>query len=178
MNTCPVYRRSGGHSYETTVPGPIGSILAPVREPEKHSSLPFACTLCGSCTDVCPVKIDLHHQLLAMRGHIDAKHLLPVSKKLSMKLVSAVLSRTWLYNTMGWLARVSLKWAPRFAVYNPLNGWGRQRELPIPPSATFRQMFAQRQAGRKSAEPGAAESDRSSGAAAVTREGSQTGEQA
>ena len=68
MNTCPVYRRSGGHSYESTVPGPIGSILAPMREPEKHKTLPFACTLCGSCTDVCPVKIDLHHQLFAMRS--------------------------------------------------------------------------------------------------------------
>ncbi len=57
MNTCPVYRRSGGHSYETTVPGPIGSVLAPALDAEKHASLPFACRLCGSCTDVCPVKI-------------------------------------------------------------------------------------------------------------------------
>ncbi len=56
MNTCPVYRRSGGHSYETTVPGPIGSILAPARDTKKYKSLPIACTLCGSCTNVCPVK--------------------------------------------------------------------------------------------------------------------------
>ena len=48
MNTCPVYRRSGGHSYEYVIPGPIGSILGSARHPEAHNSLPFACTLCGS----------------------------------------------------------------------------------------------------------------------------------
>jgi len=145
MNTCPVYRRSGGHSYEATVPGPIGSILTPIQTPEKHSSLPFACTLCGSCTDVCPVKIDLHHQLFAMREVLDGKRLIGASKKLSMKLVSGVLSRTWLYNLLGTAARLSLRWLPRFLIYNPLNAWGRQRELPLAPKKTFRQQFAERQ---------------------------------
>ena len=145
MNTCPVYRRSGGHSYEATVPGPIGSILTPIQTPEKHSSLPFACTLCGSCTDVCPVKIDLHHQLFAMREVLDGKRLIGASKKLSMKVVSGVLSRTWLYNLLGKAARLSLRWLPRFLVYNRLNAWGRQRELPLAPKKTFRQQFAERQ---------------------------------
>lgn len=142
MNTCPVYRRSGGHSYESAVPGPIGSILTPLRSPEQHSSLPFACSLCGSCTDVCPVKIDLHHQLLAMRGFLDRKKLLGLSKKLSMKLVSSLLSRTWMFTTAGQAARSALRWLPRFAVYNPLNGWGRHRELPEPPEKSFRQQYA------------------------------------
>jgi L-lactate dehydrogenase complex protein LldF len=145
MNTCPVYRRSGGHSYEATVPGPIGSILSPLQNPEKHSLLPFACTLCGSCTDVCPVKIDLHHQLYAMRGRLDKQHLLARSKKFSMQVVSSVLRRTWLYNLAGRMARVSLRWLPRFAVYNPLNVWGRRRELPDPPAASFRELYAKHQ---------------------------------
>lgn len=142
MNTCPVYRRSGGHSYESTVPGPIGSILTPLQTPEQHSSLPFACTLCGSCTDVCPVKIDLHHQLLAMRGFLDRKRLLGLSKKLSMKFLSGLLSRTWLYSAAGRAARTALRWLPRFAVYNPFNGWGKQRDLPDPPAKSFRQQYA------------------------------------
>lgn len=142
MNTCPVYRRSGGHSYESTVPGPIGSILSPLKDPEKHSSLPFACSLCGSCTDVCPVKIDLHHQLLAMRGFLDRKKLLGMSKKLSMQFVSALLSRKWLYTAAGSAARTALRWLPRFAVYNPLNDWGKKRELPDPPKKSFRQEYA------------------------------------
>ncbi|MFN8706455.1 MAG: lactate utilization protein B [Planctomyces sp.] len=146
MNTCPVYRRSGGHSYEATVPGPIGSILSPLQNPEKHNLLPFACTLCGSCTDVCPVKIDLHHQLLAMRGHLDRKRLIAVSKKLSMKVVSGVLSRPWLYRVAGQIARQSLRLLPRFAIYNPLNAWGRQRDLPAAPAKSFRQQYAELQA--------------------------------
>ena len=145
MNTCPVYRRSGGHSYESTVPGPIGSILTPLRTPKDHSSLPFACTLCGSCTDVCPVKIDLHHQLLAMRGFLDRKKLLAMSKKLSMKFLSGLLSSTWMYTQGGRAARTALRWLPRFAVYNPLNGWGRQRDLPDPPRESFRDQYAARQ---------------------------------
>jgi L-lactate dehydrogenase complex protein LldF len=145
MNTCPVYRRSGGHSYESTVPGPIGSILTPLSTPEAHSSLPFACTLCGSCTDVCPVKIDLHHQLLAMRGFLDRRKLLGMSKKLSMKFLSGLLSSTWMYTQAGRAARTALRWLPRFAVYNPLNGWGRQRDLPVPPQESFRQQYADRQ---------------------------------
>ena len=148
MNTCPVYRRSGGHSYEATVPGPIGSILSPLQNPEKHSSLPFACTLCGSCTDVCPVKIDLHHQLFALRGRLDQQNLVPPSKKIPMKLASAVLSRTWLFNLAGKVARAGLRYSPRFAVYNPLNAWGRQRELPTAPEKSFRQLYAERQSDR------------------------------
>ncbi|MCP4786636.1 MAG: lactate utilization protein [Fuerstiella sp.] len=145
MNTCPVYRRSGGHSYESTVPGPIGSILTPLRTPEEHSSLPFACSLCGSCTNVCPVKIDLHHQLLAMRGFLDRRKLLGMSKKLSMKFLSGLLSNTWMYTQSGRAARTALRWLPRFAVYNPLNSWGRQRDLPVPPKQSFRDQYAARQ---------------------------------
>ena len=63
MNTCPIYRRSGGYSYGSTVPGPIGSILSPGLDMKKYSTLPFASTLCGSCSDVCPVKINIHEQL-------------------------------------------------------------------------------------------------------------------
>ena len=67
LNTCPVYRRSGGHSYDATIPGPIGAILSPGIDLAKHASLPFASTLCGSCGDVCPVKIDIPQQLYRWR---------------------------------------------------------------------------------------------------------------
>ena len=73
MNTCPVFRRSGGYSYGWTVPGPIGSVLAPGRDLAAHASLPFASSLCGSCDDVCPVKIALHEQLLARRRRARAR---------------------------------------------------------------------------------------------------------
>lgn len=141
MNTCPVYRRSGGHSYGTTVPGPIGSILAPARNMEQYHSLPYACTLCGSCTDVCPVKIDLHHQLLHWRAEIAKAGVLPWTKRLQMRIASAVMRRPWLYRWTGKVARTGLRWAPRFVSYNRLNKWGQDRELPEPPPATFRQLY-------------------------------------
>ncbi len=144
MNTCPVYRRSGGHSYHSSVPGPIGSILAPAREPAVYKSLPHACSLCGSCTDVCPVKIDLHHQLLTWRRELAAEKLLAPSKRWGMKAASLVFQHPRLYATLGKLARRVVPWLPRFMVYNPLNAWGKQRELPPMPRQSFRELFAAR----------------------------------
>jgi L-lactate dehydrogenase complex protein LldF len=144
MNTCPVYRRSGGHSYQAVVPGPIGSILAPSHDAEKHSSLPYACSLCGSCTDVCPVKIDLHLQLYTWRNKLATKGLLASSKRLGMKAAGFVLNRTGLYRLSGRMARFWLPKLPRFLVYNRWNAWGRQRELPPMPKKSFRQMYVKR----------------------------------
>lgn len=144
MNTCPVYRRSGGHSYQTTVPGPIGSILAPSRDAASYSSLPFACSLCGSCTDVCPVKIDLHMQLLTWRKEIAVRKLLPWKKRMGMKLAGRVLGNTALFRWSGWLARKIFPYLPRFLVYNRFNAWGKQRELPPMPDQSFREIYAQR----------------------------------
>lgn len=144
MNTCPVYRRSGGHSYEATVPGPIGSILNPASDSKRYSSLPYACSLCGSCTDVCPVKIDLHHQLLTWRREINARGQLPWTKRWSMKLASFIFRHPSLYRLSGWLGRFSLRLLPRFLKYNRLNAWGKQRELPPAPKVSFRALYAQR----------------------------------
>ena len=144
MNTCPVYRRSGGHSYQTTIPGPIGSILAPSRNAEQFHSLPYACSLCGSCTDVCPVKIDLHHQLLTWRKEIAVRGLVPATKRLSMIAGSFVFQTPWLYRLAGKIARLVVPLLPRFMLYNSLNVWGRQRELPQFPKQSFREAFAQR----------------------------------
>ncbi|MBS0261973.1 MAG: lactate utilization protein [Planctomycetes bacterium] len=145
MNTCPVYRRSGGHSYNATVPGPIGSILGPAKDAEKYAGLPHACSLCGSCTDVCPVKIDIHHQLLTWRGEIGRRGLLPATKTLPIKLMRFVFQRPWLYALGGRLARLSLRILPRWVVYNRFNDWGRQRELPKVPQQSFRELYEQRQ---------------------------------
>ncbi len=144
MNTCPVYRRSGGHSYGATVPGPIGSILNPARDPGKYSPWPYACSLCASCTDVCPVKINLHEQLLTWRRDIAAGGHLAWSKRTAMKLGSYVLNRPKLYGLAGRVGRATLRWLPRFLVYGPWNAWGKQRDLPPPPRRSFREEFRQR----------------------------------
>lgn len=144
MNTCPVYRRSGGFSYETTVPGPIGSILAPMGDAKKFASLPHACSLCGSCTDVCPVKIDLHHQLLTWRGEIAKMGHLPASKRWSMKAASKLFQHPWLFRLSGKVARVVVPRLPRFMIYNRFNKWGKGREIPEFPKQSFGEMYKQR----------------------------------
>ena len=130
MNTRPVYRRSGGHSYKTTIPGPIGSILVPSRDPATHHSLPFACSLCGSCSDVCPVKIDLHTQLLTWRREIAVRGHLPWTKRASMKFARVLLGNTWLFETSGRIGRWLLPKLPRFMVYNRFNAWGNSENFP------------------------------------------------
>jgi L-lactate dehydrogenase complex protein LldF len=149
FNTCPVYRRSGGHSYGATVGGPIGSIINAAREPERHKSLPFASSLCGSCSDVCPVKINLHEQLFISRERLAKLGLVPRTKRLSMKVAAFVLARPRLYAIAGRVARTVLRLLPRTVVYNRLNIWGRQRELPPAPPASFREEYRKRTAKNK-----------------------------
>lgn len=146
MNTCPVYRRSGGHSYAAVVPGPIGSVLSPAADAKQHSSLPFACSLCGSCTDVCPVKIPLHHQLLAWRQEIARLGHLPVSKRFSMRAASFLFAHPRLYSTVGSLGRLALRLTPRWLLYNRLNPWGIAREMPPAPRASFRKWYDRQRA--------------------------------
>ena len=68
LNACPVYRNIGGHTYGTTYSGPIGSIISPqYLGLEKYKHLSYASTLCGGCSSVCPVKIDIHGMLLLNR---------------------------------------------------------------------------------------------------------------
>jgi L-lactate dehydrogenase complex protein LldF len=143
MNTCPVYRRSGGHSYDYTVPGPIGSILSPNVDLRKHSSLPFASTLCGSCSDVCPVKIDIHVQLYKWRQIIGEQRAMPTGKRLGMKGLAKVLARPKLYARIGRAARRVLASTPYTLSHNgTLNPWAIARELPDPPKQSFREWYA------------------------------------
>jgi L-lactate dehydrogenase complex protein LldF len=147
MNTCPVFRRSGGYSYAWTIPGPIGAVLAPGRDPVAHASLPFASSLCGSCDDVCPVKIPLHEQLLARRRQIVRAGGVSVGKRLGMKLARGFLGSRALYELGGRLARLLLRRAPRGLLYGRWNAWGRQRELPPAPAESFRDLWRRERGG-------------------------------
>lgn len=140
MNTCPIYRRSGGFSYNSTVPGPIGSILSPGLDLKKHSSLPFASTLCGSCTDVCPVKINIHEQLYEWRQEV-TKTQGEFAKGLSMKLANGIFKSPLAYKISGSLMRNALKSLPNSLIYHPLNIWGKNRNLPDPPKESFQQWY-------------------------------------
>ena len=133
MNTCPVYRRSGGLSYGATYSGPIGVIIDPTFNLRKYSSLPFASTLNGSCTSVCPVKINIHEQIYKWRQIIAERHQLPFVKQEAMQVAGKVLSNPKLYRAAVETAGAGIEHLPRFMMYSRFNAWGRQREVPAAP---------------------------------------------
>jgi L-lactate dehydrogenase complex protein LldF len=138
MNTCPVYRRSGGLSYGATYSGPIGIILDPTFNRRKYSSLPFSSTLNGSCTSVCPVKINIHEQIFAWRKVMAEEHRLPFVKSEMMKVLGYVLARPALYRAALGGADEALRLLPHFILANSLNTWtNKGREMPEAPSQTF-----------------------------------------
>ncbi len=144
MNTCPTYRRSGGHSYGYIVPGPIGSSLGASRDLKRSGADIYNCTLCGSCSNVCPTRIDLRRQLYAWRKvYVERGHLPP--------------KKRWLYRAGAWMLRSPVrarilfgtaKWAtrllPRRLLYHPANVWGRTRELPEFAPKTFARLYKER----------------------------------
>jgi L-lactate dehydrogenase complex protein LldF len=141
MNTCPVYRRSGGLSYGSTYMGPIGIIMMPTFDIRRYSELPFSSTLNGSCTNVCPVKINIHEQIYAWREVMEEKHQINLVKKSAMVVAGKVLSNPTLYRMAGDTMEASLKVLPRFAIYNQLNAWGRHRDIPPAAKETFHDWY-------------------------------------
>jgi L-lactate dehydrogenase complex protein LldF len=142
MNTCPVYRRSGGLSYGATYSGPIGVILDPTFDEFKYSELPFHSTLCGSCSDVCPVKIDISDQIFKWRRVMAKRGYLPLVKRLSFAVAGHVLGHPEEYHAIEKVAEPAMDYAPHFLLYNrSLNPWGRDRELPQIAKQTFREWY-------------------------------------
>jgi len=141
MNTCPVYRRSAGLSYGSTYSGPIGAIINPTYDLKKFSALPFASTLNGSCTNVCPVRINIHEQIYKWRSVIAAHHELPFVKTEALKMAGKLLASPKLYRATVKSMGVALEKLPNFVLYNPLNIWGLNRDLPDAPKGTFHDWY-------------------------------------
>jgi L-lactate dehydrogenase complex protein LldF len=137
MNTCPVYRRSGGLSYGSTYMGPIGIIMIPTFEIRKYSELPFASTLNGSCTIVCPVKIDIHEQIYEWRELMEENDQIQIVKKEAMWVADAVLSHPTLYQAATATVSTALEVLPHFAIYTRLNAWSKHRGVPEVDAETF-----------------------------------------
>ena len=113
MNTCPVYRRSGGYSYSYFIPGPIGVNLGMLRDSDKHYGNCSACSLCCSCDNVCPVKVDLSTQIYKWRQQLDSMHHADPMKKTMSEGMKIMFDHPSLYTS-------ALKVAP---IANYLPGW-------------------------------------------------------
>jgi len=154
LNICPIYRKVGGHAYGHVYPGPIGSVVTPalVGVP-KAKDLPAASSLCGACREVCPLKINIPHMLLRLRHR--AAEGQPHERKrsriesASMRVFCFLMTRPRLLGA----ARTAGRWlmlplARRGRVGRLplpiLSRWTRQRDLPVPASKTFHQLWKER----------------------------------
>jgi len=160
MNTCPVYRQTGGHAYGSVYPGPIGAILTPQLEQMKHAqSLPYASSLCGACYEVCPVKINIPEILIDLRARVTDQERKTVHKffdpmYLGMRVASLIFSRTWLFHFAQWMGRIGAKLVTRkdgWIHSLPSVGakWTQTRDLRGLPAQTFHGWWAERNTGTK-----------------------------
>lgn len=140
MNTCPVYRDSGGFSYSYFIPGPLGINLGMLRDPKQYSGNVSACTLCLSCQCVCPMKIDLGQQIYKWRQKLDSFGTANPQKKLICKGMDMVLKSKRLYY-MGTSAAHLLNKVPRQLIDNTLNPWAYAHRMPEFARKPFHTLF-------------------------------------
>lgn len=117
LNACPVYKNIGGHTYATAYSGPIGSVITPhLKEMHDWKHLSYASSLCGNCTEVCSVKINLHELLLENRHESVEKHNSAYAERIVWKMwKQAMLRRSWMNmvngNTKTWfINKVARPW--------------------------------------------------------------------
>lgn len=139
LNACPVYQTIGGHSYGTPYSGPIGSIITPhYRGMQEFKHLSFASTLCGKCTEVCPVKIDIHKLLLLNR-----------KQSVDMKLSPKTENWIWLFWKKAMLKRNKMdKGGAKIKNFMLKQffkkQWGNRRDLPEVAPKSFNQLWRER----------------------------------
>lgn len=140
MNTCPVYRRSGGYSYSYFIPGPIGINLGMLRNPKLHSGNVSACTLCLSCQTLCPVKIDLGDQIYKWRQQLDVFGTSNSEKKLICKGMKFVFAHKTVYNTITGMSSLA-NLAPPLIMNMKLNPWAEGHEMMRFPKKPFHELI-------------------------------------
>jgi L-lactate dehydrogenase complex protein LldF len=141
----------GGWAYGWVYPGPIGAALTPhLVGLEQAGTLPFASSLCGACGEVCPVKIDLPHQLVHLR-HRAVTEPSPMNsplERLTWGLWAWAMGGPRRYGLAMWAVRWGIRVA-RFLPWHPgkLGAWTRGRELPRVPRGSFRAWWRKRGKG-------------------------------
>ncbi|MBE0662514.1 MAG: lactate utilization protein [Bacteroidales bacterium] len=140
LNACPVYKNIGGHAYGTTYSGPIGAVIAPyMLDFEKFKHLSFASSLCGNCTEVCPVNINLHELLLHNRNDSVKRNTSTFYDKISMLVMKRFMMKRSRID--GASAGFKNKILRRFFK----KAWGSRRQMPVVQPKSFRQLWEERQ---------------------------------
>jgi len=139
LNACPVYKNVGGHTYNTPYSGPIGSVITPhMRGMEDFKHLSYASSLCGNCSEVCPVKIEIHKMLLLNRRDSVKENLNPAKERWG-----------WAIWKKGMLSRKKMDFLSGRSKNRLLNmffkkTWGHFRQMPDIARKSFAQLWQER----------------------------------
>jgi L-lactate dehydrogenase complex protein LldF len=149
LNACPIFRNIGGHSYGTTYQGPIGSVITPhLRGLQDWKHLSFSSSLCGACSQVCPVKIDLaHHLLHNRRNAVQEKR--PFFESLMFDGFAVMMRNPALYRLGMFLGKLFQPLHPIVmrSALDPAKAWTKTRETPKFAQTSFRNWWKNRPSG-------------------------------
>ncbi len=139
LNACPVYKNIGGHTYEATYSGPIGSVITPhLKQLGEWKHLSYASSLCGNCTEVCAVKINLHELLLENRHESVEQGFSSFAERMAWKGWKQAMLHRKLMNSG--TSRVK-----NWVVNTLVKGWKEHRSEMEFPKKSFNQMWKEKQ---------------------------------
>jgi L-lactate dehydrogenase complex protein LldF len=144
LNACPVYKNIGGHTYNTTYSGPIGSVITPhMCDTEEFKHLSYASSLCGKCTEVCPVLINLHKLLLFNRRDFVKEKYTSNSERLIMGIwKKAMMKRSRIDLASAGMKNFMLR---KFFA----KSWGTRRTLPVVSQRSFNSLWKEQRGHKK-----------------------------
>ena len=140
MNTCPVYRRSAGYSYTYFIPGPIGINLGMLRDPHQYYDNVSACSLCCSCDNVCPVKVDLSSQVYRWRQQLESLGHANTMKKMMSGGMSYLFNHPAVYKTALSLSPAA-NWVPAPLMNLKMNPWAYGHKMMKFPKKSFHKLW-------------------------------------
>ncbi len=139
LNACPIYKNVGGYTYDATYSGPIGSVITPFYKGfSKYNHLSSACSVCGKCTEVCPVRIPLHNMLLFNRRDAVKNGDTPLSWNLGMKAFEFAFMKRNRLDMMGGKAKNSMGTMKK-------NAMGEKKSLPVFAKESFSKQWKNKQ---------------------------------
>ncbi len=136
LNACPVYRNIGGHTYGAVYSGPIGAVITPhLNGVEKYKHLSYASSLCGKCTEVCPVSINLHNLILKNRSYTVKNKMSTKVEKAGMHFWKIAMKKRWIID----LPNAAIKNSALKLLFK--NTWGKRRSMPKIKNKTFGKLW-------------------------------------